>query len=185
MQFQDLSKFELPVNFRGKSKWLVQLWWIAQILFIKCSPQFMYGWRRFLLRCFGAEIGKGVLIRPSVRIQYPWKVFIGDYSWIGDDVILYSLGKIKIGSNTVISQKSYLCAGTHNYNNKSFTIRAGEIVIGKECWLATDVYVAPGVVIGDGTVVGARSSVFTSLPPGKICYGSPAKIIKDRISDGF
>lgn len=185
MQFQNLSSFELPVNFRGKPKWLVQLWWAAQSIFIKCSPQFMYGWRRFLLRCFGADIGKGALIRPSVHIQYPWKVAIGEHSWIGDEVILYSLGEIKIGRNTVISQRSYLCTGSHDYNRKEFPIYAKPIIIGKECWIATDVYVAPGVVIGEGTVVGARSSVFNSLPPGKICFGSPAKIIKDRTTDEF
>ena len=177
---QDLSKFKLPVNFRGKSAWKVQVWWIVQSVFINLSPQFMYGWRRFLLRCFGANIGKGVLVRPSVHIQYPWKLSVGDYSWIGDDVVLYSLDDIKIGCNTVISQKAYLCAGTHDYQSPDFAIEARPIIIEDECWLAADVFVAPGVTIGKGTVVGARSSVFTSLPAGKICFGTPAKIVRNR-----
>lgn len=142
----------------------------------------MYGWRRFILRSFGAKIGKKVLIRPSAHIQYPWKLIIGDYSWIGDGVVLYNLGQIKIGSNAVISQKSYLCAGTHNFQNPAFSIEAGPIEIENECWLAADVFVAPGITIGKGTVIGARSSVFNSLPPGKVCYGHPAKIIKNRTS---
>jgi putative colanic acid biosynthesis acetyltransferase WcaF len=141
----------------------------------------MYGWRRFLLRCFGAKVGKKAILRPSVQITYPWKVKIGDYSWIGDDVVLYSLGEIEIGSNSVISQRGYLCTGSHDYSSKNFEINAQKIIIGSRCWLATDVYVAPSVSIGDGTVVGARSSVFKSLPSNKICFGSPAKPVKDRI----
>ena len=143
----------------------------------------MYGWRRFLLRSFGAKIGRDVIIRPSAQITYPWKVEIGDYSWIGDDVVLYSLGDIEIGSNTVISQRSYLCTGSHDYASNNFDIYSKKIIIGSKCWLATDVYVAPFVSIGDGTVVGARSSVFKSLPSNKICIGSPAKPIKDRINN--
>lgn len=180
---QDIKKFTLPVNFYGRSKWFIQLWWIVEALFFSTSPQFMYGWRRFLLRLFGAKVGKHVHIRPSVHTQVPWKVIIGDYSWIGDDVVLYSLGEIKIGTNVVISQKSYLCAGSHDYTKVDFPITNPGIVIEDECWLATDVYVAPGVVIGEGTVVGARSSVFKSLPPYKVCIGSPAYSFKDREKD--
>lgn len=178
---QDLKRFALPQNFRGRSGWYVQLWWIVQSLLFRTSPQFMYGWRRFLLRLFGAKVGKKVIIRPTVRTQFPWKVSIGDYSWIGDDVVLYSLGPIEIGKNVVISQKSYLCTGTHDYKDPTFRIYAEKIRIEQECWLATDVYVAPGITIGAGTVVGARSSVYKDLPGGKICIGSPAKPLKDRI----
>jgi putative colanic acid biosynthesis acetyltransferase WcaF len=177
---QDLSKFKLPENFRAKSAWKVQLWWIVQSVFINLSPQFMYSWRRFILRSFGADIGKGVLLRPTVHVQYPWKLSIGDYSWIGNDVVLYNLGEIKIGCNAVISQKAYLCTGTHDYQSVNFDIEAKPIIIEDECWLATDVFIAPGVTIGKGTVVGARSSVFTSLPAGKICFGTPAKIVSNR-----
>jgi putative colanic acid biosynthesis acetyltransferase WcaF len=185
MPFQDLSKFKLPEGFRGKAGWKVQLWWIVQVVFFKSSPQFMYGWRRFILRCFGARIGKRVIIRPSAHFQFPWKISIGDNSWIGNNVVLYSLGEIKIGKNAVISQKSYLCAGTHDYRKESFPIYTKSIIIENECWLATDVFVAPGVTIGEGTVVGARSSVFTSLPPHKICFGTPARIVKERKSNAY
>jgi putative colanic acid biosynthesis acetyltransferase WcaF len=178
---QKLDKFKFPNNFRGRSGLVVQLWWMIDFFFFKLSPQIMYGWRRFLLRLFGAKIGKGVIIRPSATVTYPWKVSIGDHSWIGDDVVLYSLGEIEIGSNAVISQKSYLCAGSHDYDKEDFPIWGKKITIEDECWLATDVYVAPGITIGKGTVVGARSSVFKDLPAGKVCVGSPAKPIKDRI----
>lgn len=178
---QDLSKFSIPKGFRGKSGIYVQLWWLVQAILFKPSPQILYGWRRFLLRCFGAKIGKNVIIRPSVTITYPWKVSIGDYSWIGDDVVLYSLGEIEIGKNAVISQKSYLCAGTHDYSKSDFPILGKKIIVEDECWLATDVYVAPAIRIGKSTVVGARSSVFKDLPAGKVCVGNPAKVIKERL----
>ncbi len=181
MQLQKLNLFRLPDNFRGRAGWYVQLWWITEALLFKTSLHSMYSWRRFLLRLFGAKIGKGVLIRSSVRTQFPWKVSIGDNAWIGDDVVLYSLGQITIGNNVVISQKSYICAGSHNYQQIDFPITNPAIFIEDECWLATDVFVAPGVVIGKGTVVGARSSVFKSLPSGKVCAGSPATCIKNRV----
>jgi putative colanic acid biosynthesis acetyltransferase WcaF len=180
MKHQQLKDFTLPENFRGKPGWYVQLWWIVEGTLFRLSPQFMYSWRAFLLRCFGAKVGKNVIIRPTVRTQFPWKVNIGDFSWIGDDVVLYSLGEIIIGSNVVVSQKSYLCTGSHDYQDINFLIFAKSIIIEDECWIATDVYIGPGVIIGKGTVVGARSSVFQSLPGNKICLGSPARIVKDR-----
>lgn len=178
--YQELNDFRLPINFRGRSGWYVQLWWIVQSIFFNSSPQFMYGWRRFLMRSFGAKIGKNVILRPSMHTQFPWKVEIGDSTWIGDDVVLYSLGQITIGKDVVISQKSYLCTGSHDYSKIAFPIYSEPITIQNGCWLATDVYIGPGVTIEAGTVVGARSSVFKSLPGNKICMGSPAKIIRDR-----
>ena len=179
-RLQQLDTFQLPRGFRGKPGWYVQLWWIVEALLFRISPQFMYGWRRFLLRSFGATVGKSVILRPSVRTQFPWKVSIGDYSWIGDDVILYSLDEIIIGNHVVVSQKSYLCTGSHDYTQTDFPILRQPIVLKDECWLATDVYVAPGVTVGRGTVVGARSSVFKSLPAGMVCVGSPARVIEER-----
>jgi putative colanic acid biosynthesis acetyltransferase WcaF len=181
--YQQLNTFRLPKNFRGKNAFVVQLWWIVQGTFFRMSPQFLYGFRRFLLRLFGATIGKKVIIRPTVKITYPWKVSIGDFSWIGDDVGLYSLGEIEIGNHVVISQKSYLCTGSHDFEKMEFPIYHKKIQIEDECWLATDVYVAPGVTIGKGTVVGARSSVFKNLPSNTICMGAPAKIIRERIRE--
>ena len=177
---QQLDQFKIPPDFRGKPGWYVQLWWIVEAILFRPSPQFMYGWRRFLLRSFGASIGHKVIIRSSVQTQFPWKVKIGDHSWIGDHVILYSLGNIEIGKHVVISQKCYLCTGSHDYKKSEFPIYSDPIYIEDKCWLATDVYVAPGVRIGTGTVVGARSSVFKSLPANKVCIGTPAIAIKDR-----
>lgn len=180
MKIQNLNLYKTPNNFRGKSKITVQLWWLVQALFFSTTPQFMYGWRRFLLKCFGAKIGKNVIIRPSAKFTYPWKIKIGDYSWIGDDVVLYSLGEIEIGAHTVVSQKSYLCTGSHDYTKNDFPIYSKKIIIEDECWLATDVFVSPGVTIGRGTVVGARSTVIKDLNSNSVYVGSPVKFIKNR-----
>ena len=181
MSTQELKTFKLPKNFRGSNAFKVQLWWLLQGTFFRMSPQFLYGFRRFLLRLFGAKIGKKVIVRPTVKITYPWKVSIGDYSWIGNDVVLYSLGDIEIGKNVVISQRSYICTASHDYLESDFPIFAKKNIIKNECWLATDVYIAPGVTIEKGSVIGARSSVYKNVPEGWICYGNPAKLIKKRI----
>jgi putative colanic acid biosynthesis acetyltransferase WcaF len=168
-----LKEFKLPEGFRGRNGFTVQIWWLVYFFLFRTSPQFMYGWRRFLLRSFGAKIGKKVILRPSCQITYPWKLEIGDYSWIGDEVVLYTLGEIKIGSNTVISQRSYLCTGSHDYAKTDFPIYAKPIIIHDSCWLATDVFVAPGVEIVQEVVIGARSSVFKSILEKGTYKGSP------------
>jgi len=177
---QDLSTFDMPANFRGRPGWYVQLWWIVDALLFRPSPQVCYGWRRMLLRWFGARIGRGAVIRPSARITYPWKVSIGAHAWIGDEVTLYSLGPIEIGAHTVISQRCYLCAADHDYRRSTFPIRAREVRVGAQAWVATDVFVAPGVTIGEGAVVGARSTVLHDLPAGMVCYGYPAVAVRPR-----
>ena len=126
---QDLSRFRLPRGFRGRSAVVVQLWWIVQAILFRTSPQPLYGFRRGLLRLFGAEVGREVLIRPTARITYPWRVKIGDHAWIGDYATLYSLAAIEIGANAVVSQHAYLCAGTHDYRSPGFDIVAKPIVV--------------------------------------------------------
>ena len=182
MNYQDLNKFTIPDCFRGKNAVIVQLWWIVQSTLFACSPQFAYKWRVFLLRMFGAKIGKNVVIRSSVKTTYPWKLTIGDNAWVGDSVDLYTLGDIVIGNNAVVSQRSYLCTGSHDHKSKAFDIYAQPIIIEDEAWVATDVFIAPGVTIGKGAVIGARSSVYKNMPEGMICTGSPAKPIKERLA---
>lgn len=140
----------------------------------------MYGWRRFLLKLFGAKIGNNVIIRPSARITYPWKLTVGDNSWIGDNVDLYTLGEIAIGKNSVISQRSYLCTGSHDFTKVDFPIYAKPIIIHDSVWVATDVFIAPGVTVHKNVVVGARSSVFNDLAEDYVYLGTPAKPIKPR-----
>jgi putative colanic acid biosynthesis acetyltransferase WcaF len=182
-EYQRLDRFRLPKGFRGRSAVVVQLWWLVQSTLFAMSPQFMFGWRRCLLKVFGAKVGEKVLIRPSVRITYPWKVKIGDRAWIGDHAELYSLGEIEIGNDVVISQRSYLCAATHDYTKPTFDMIAKKITIGEQSWIAADVFVAAGVTVGRGSLIGARSTVFSDMPAGMVCTGSPAKAIRKRVSE--
>lgn len=177
---QDLSTFKLPAGFRGRPAWFVQFWWIVQALLFSPSPQVLYGWRRGLLRLFGARIGKGVIIRPSVKVTYPWKLSIGDWSWIGDHVTLYTLAEITIGESAVVSQHSYLCTGSHDYNRPTFDIYALPINIQSEAWLATNVFVGPGVTVGRRAVVGSCSVTFKDVPEDMICIGNPLKVLRRR-----
>jgi putative colanic acid biosynthesis acetyltransferase WcaF len=179
-QYQDLSRFRMPAGFRGRSAVLVQLWWIVQDTAFRMSPQICYGWRNFLLRLFGAKIGKKVQIRPTTRVTYPWKLTIGDYVWVGDDCVFYDLGEIVLGSHVAIAHDVYFCTGLHDYTKIEFPIGQKPIRIEDETWIPNDVFIGPGVTIGKGTVVGARSTVLHDLPPGMICYGNPAKPVKPR-----
>lgn len=179
-QYIDLSRFRMESAFRGRSVLVVQLWWLVQDWLIRPSPQFMYGWRRFLWRLFGAEVGKGVLIRPTAKVTYPWKVKLGARSWIGDHAELYSLGPIEIGSDAVISQHVYLCAGTHDYTKIDFPLVVKPIRIEDQVWIATGCFVAPGVTVHKGAIIAAKSVVLQDMPSAMICAGHPARPIKER-----
>ena len=154
-----LQNFRLPENFRGRPAAYVVLWDLVNAVLFKPSPKIAYGWRRFLLRIFGAKIGKGVLIRPSVSVTYPWKLIVGDFSWVGDQVTLYTLDTIEIGKNSVISQHSYVCTGTHDFGSEYFDIRAVPIKIGNGTWIAYGCFLGPGIKIGDNCFVQALSKV--------------------------
>ncbi|MGV2981986.1 WcaF family extracellular polysaccharide biosynthesis acetyltransferase [Camelimonas sp. ID_303_24] len=173
--FQDLRRFRVPPGFRGRSLVVVALWRIAQASLFAWSPQPLHGWRRQILRLFGARIGAGVRIMPSARIAYPWKLSIGDHAWIGSGAELYNLAPIAIGAHAVISQRSYLCAAGHAVDRADFRYTTAPIVIGDQAWVAMDAMVGPGVAIGDGAVLGARSSAFHDVPAGVIAMGCPAR----------
>ncbi len=165
----------------GRPRPIILLWWLIQGM---CFPLTLHPWnglRCWILRRFGARIGQGVVIRPTARFTYPWNVTLGDHSWVGDDVVVYSLATITVGQHCVISQKSYLCTGSHNIHDPQFGLEVAPIVIENGAWIATDCFVAPGVTVGANTVVGARSSVFKSLPSGRVCRGSPCKPVALRI----
>lgn len=171
--FVDLSKYDQSDFNRGRSNWFILIWWLVQAVLFPLTLHNFNGFRCFILRLFGAKIGKQVVIRPSVRIYYPWKLTIGDYSWIGDDVFFYSLDQITLGCHCVISQKSYLCTGSHKYTDPHFGLTTAPIVIGNGAWVATDCFIGPGVTIGANTVVGVRSSVLKDLPSGYVSWGNP------------
>lgn len=171
----DLRKYDQSWFDRGRAGWYILLWWLVQAIAFPLTPHPLNNWRCALLRLFGAGIGKDVIIRPTARFTYPWKVSIGDYTWIGDDVVLYSLDNINIGEHCVISQKSYLCTGSHDIDDPTFRLKTASITIGNGAWIATDCFVGLGVKIGANAVIGARSSVFSDIPSGQVCWGTPCR----------
>jgi putative colanic acid biosynthesis acetyltransferase WcaF len=180
--FVDLSQYHQPGYDAGGSRLSMLLWWLVQAIAFPLTLHTAHGIRAQLLRLFGAKIGQQVIIRPTARFTYPWNVEIGDYSWVGDDAVLYSLAPIKIGRHCVISQRSYLCTGSHDIQDPRFGLVTGDIVIENGAWVASDCFVGPSVRIGANAVIGARSSVFKSMPPGQICFGSPCKPVKPRLN---
>lgn len=169
----DLSTYNTSQFDRGKPGWYVMLWWLVQAISFPLSLHNFNSFRCFLLRLFGAKIGKGVVIRPSSRFLFPWKVEIGDHSWIGDEVVFYSLDRITVGSHSVISQKTYLCTGSHDISDRSFGLITAPIFIGNGTWIATDCFVAAGVSIGSNSVIGARSNVTKNIASQQVAWGNP------------
>jgi putative colanic acid biosynthesis acetyltransferase WcaF len=172
----DLRTYDSSNLQRGRARWYVMIWWFVQAIAFSLSLHNCNSFRCWLLRLFGAEIGQGVIIRPSARFTFPWKVKIGDYSWIGDQVVFYSIEQINIGCHSVISQKSYLCTGSHDPETRTFALITAPINIGNGVWVATDCFIAAGVEIGANSVIGARSSLFKSIPAERIAWGSPCEI---------
>ena len=178
--YQNLKLFKIPNNFYGKSRFVLFLWRMVNYFFFKLSPDIMFSFRNFLLKLFGAKIGKGVMIRSSADIHYPWKFEIGDFSWIGYNTKIYNLGKISIGSNVAIAHDVYICNGSHDITKSTFDITRGEIEICDETWIANDVFIGPNVTINKGCVIASRSSVFKNMPEGYVCKGNPCEPYKIR-----
>ena len=157
------------------------LWVIAQATLFRLPIPRAYGWRRFLLRCFGAKLGRHAGVHASVKITHPWLLEMGDWTMIGPRAIVYNLGKITIGHHTVISQYVHLCAGSHDYTIPSLPLLRPEIHIGAGVWIAADAFIGPGVTIGNNSVIGARAVVVKDIPPGVVAAGNPCRVIKDRV----
>lgn len=170
---------------RRETKWTqgelaCRMAWRLASPFFHLSPRQLWGWRRFLLRCFGAQIGNEVHVYPSVRVAIPWNLKIGDYSAVGDDARLYSLGAITIGSRVTVSQGAHLCAGTHDWRDPSMPLLKIPIQIGDDAWICADAYVGPGATIGAGAIVGARAVAIKDVTAGTIVAGNPAREIGHR-----
>ena len=175
----DLSRYSSSFGLQNKLKrvfWKLFYW----IFFRPFDLRIFAGWRNFILRLFGAKIGFKANIYASVKIWAPWNLEIGDFSSLGPKVDCYNQGKIIIGSQTVISQKCYLCASSHDHTVSNFPLILKPITIGDQVWIAAAAFIAPGVRIGEGAVIGAKSAVFKEVGEWSIVGGNPAKFIKKR-----
>lgn len=149
------------------------------------TPRFLNPWRLFLLRVFGAKIGKKVLVLGSVWIDMPWNLTIGDFSAIGMRVWVYNFANVIIGENTVISQDSTLCTSSHDYTHPFMPLFSNPIIIGSQVWIAAGVFIHPGVTINEGAVIGAKSLVTKNMPAWMVCAGHPCKPLKERVLSEF
>ena len=157
-------------------------WSLVQSTLFRWSPRPWHGFRARLLKFFGTDIGdpSKVVIFPSATVTFPWKLRLEDRSMVGPRVNLYNLAPITLEFGANVSQNCHLCAGTHDYERWSMPLVARPIVIGRNAWVAADVFVGPGVTIGELCVVGARSVVVKDLPPRTICAGNPCRPVKER-----
>lgn len=157
------------------------LWWIGGFLLFQCSLRPMYAWRRWVLRLFGAKVGPQASIQRSARIDLPWNLEIGRGSTLGENTWVHSLDKVRIGDYVTISQRVFLCTGTHDYTRPEFPILRKPIAIGRGVWIAADAFIGPGVTIGADAVIGVRSVVLKDMPKGMVCVGHPCAPLKPRV----
>ena len=159
------------------------LWGISEFLFWKPSPVCAWGFRAWLLRLFGAKIGRGVRIHPSVKVIIPWNITLEDRVRVHERAILYALGEICIGEGSEIGPMSHLCAGTHDFTCPEFTLIREPIHLGSRCILGAGSFVAPNVTLGSKTVLMPRSAMYSCSEPGTCYQGNPAKLLSPALEE--
>jgi putative colanic acid biosynthesis acetyltransferase WcaF len=156
------------------------LWYFVSALFFESAFP-LSGFKVRLLRSFGARVGNGVVIKPHVRIKYPWKLSIGDYSWIGEDAWIDNLDEVRIGTNCCVSQGALLLCGNHDYTKSTFDLMTGAITLENGSWIGAKSTVCPGVTVGSHAVLAVGSVATRTLEPYSICSGNPAVKVKERV----
>jgi putative colanic acid biosynthesis acetyltransferase WcaF len=156
------------------------VWSVACTLFFRPTPASLHAWRAMVLRLFGATLGARCHIYPKAIIWAPWNLTCGDETGVANGAILYNQARITLGTRSVISQGSHLCTGTHDYRSPDFRLFAKPIAVGDHAWVAAECFIHPGVSIGEGTVIGARSVVTQDMPAWTVCAGNPCKPLKPR-----
>jgi putative colanic acid biosynthesis acetyltransferase WcaF len=176
-----LKDFANPEFARGRSRLVEAAWLVMQALFVSSwLPGSAH--RRLLLKLFGAKIGRGVILKPGVKVKFPWRLAVGDHSWIGEDVWIDNLAQVTIGADCCLSQGVYLCTGSHDWSKASFDLVASPITIEDGAWVAAKATIAPGVKIGEGAVLGLGGVATGNLQPWTIYLGAPAQALRTRTS---
>jgi len=154
--------------------------WIIGKVFFRLTPRPSFGIRRYILRLFGAKVGRHVHIYPSAIIYFPWNLEIGNWSAIGENVLIYNLGEICIGEKVTISHNAHLCAGTHDYTDVTLPLIKPPIIIGDQAWVCAEAFVGPNLTVGEGSIVGAGTVLTYNTVPWMVYAGNPAVQIKKR-----
>lgn len=180
MQSQ-FSKYRYVDTIPTRNKLARLIWNIVWYTLFKPTPRWcLNSWRIFLLKLFGAKIGSNNKIAPSCVIWAPWNLEIGDYSVLGEGVNCYSMDKISIGSKVAISQRSFLCTGSHDISSLLRPLITKPIKINDHVWICAEAYIGPGVEIGEGSVIGARCVASKNIAEWIVVAGNPATFIKPR-----
>lgn len=164
-----------------KKIYLKRILWTFGKIFFHNSPRIAFGYRNFILSLFGAKIGKHVHIYSSTLIWFPWNLEIGNWSAIGEETLIYNLGKVVIGEKATISHRAHICAGTHDYTNPVLPLLRSEIHIGNQTWICANAFIGPNTKISEGAVIGAGAVMMKDAEPWGVYAGNPAKYIKKRI----
>jgi putative colanic acid biosynthesis acetyltransferase WcaF len=170
----DLAAFDNSDYRPGRGRFILAVWYFLSLLI------FESGWfplsrpKAWLLRWFGARIGRGLVIKPHARIKYPWRLIVGDHCWIGQEVWIDNLADVTLGSHVCVSQKAYLCTGTHDYRRRTFDLVTRSISVGDGAWLGAGCLVLGGVTVGTNAIVAAGSLVTRDVSPAAIVAGNPA-----------
>jgi putative colanic acid biosynthesis acetyltransferase WcaF len=149
---------------------------------IRLSPRPFFGWRRLVLRLFGAHVGREAHIYPSTHIYMPWNVEIGEYAAVGENVFIYSLGRVRIGDRAALSYRSHVCAGSHDFSDPTSPLLKPAVTIAEDAWVGTEAFIGPGVTVGCGALIAARAVVVKDVEPLTMVGGNPARVIGQRPS---
>jgi putative colanic acid biosynthesis acetyltransferase WcaF len=180
MQKTDLSSYNNHPYHPGGNALKRLLWYYINIFFFKSSLFPFYGFKRLLLRSFGAKLGKKVEIKPCVNIKYPWNLTIGDEVWIGENVWIDSLVMITIGSNVCLSQGAVLLTGSHNYKKSSFDLVTGGLTLEDGVWIGAAAIVNQGITIHSHAVLASGSVATKDLEAYSVYQGNPAVKVRTR-----
>jgi putative colanic acid biosynthesis acetyltransferase WcaF len=177
----DLSRYSPGKFDRGASVIEEALWLVVSLILFRLCPFSFSALKCAVLRAFGARIGRNVTIKPQVKITFPWKLTVGDHVWLGEECWLLNLERIVIGSHVCISQRAFLCSGSHNYKRTTFDLITQPITLEDGVWLGAGCWVGPGVTIGAHAVLTAGSVATKNLATNGIYRGNPAALVKQRI----
>lgn len=178
----DLSGYR--ARYRPASKWKIAVWIIANAIFFSHKLAIGSAWKCKILRIFGARIGRGVVIKPSINIKYPWLLVVGDHCWIGEGAWIDNLAKVTLENNVCLSQGAYLLTGNHDYTKPSFDLMTGEIKLESGVWIGAKAIVCPGVTCSSHAVLAAGSVATKDLEAYGIYQGNPAIKVKNRVIAG-